>query len=138
MNDLLLLGGPAGRAEAWICSEKESRPDLGTNGYAQQSGLPSLRRFVGNRSVTRRKTAGERGQVRQAYSLTPAGRKLIIEQVCDLGDRVIESAEEFRLRAGFFSILTSSAREEILEKRKALPVASRRVIWTASKGNGAR
>ncbi len=80
---------------------------------------PSLRRFVNNGWVTRRKAAGERGQVRQVYSITPAGRKSIIQQVCDFGEGSIESAEEFRLRVGFFPLLDSSARKEILEKRKA-------------------
>ena len=35
---------------------------------------PLLRRFVVRGWVTRRKTAGERGQTRQVYSLTEIGR----------------------------------------------------------------
>jgi DNA-binding PadR family transcriptional regulator len=119
MNDLLLLAALLEGPKHGYALKKQAGLILGQTDMHNNLIYPSLRRFVSNRWVTRRKTAGERGKVRQVYSLTPAGRRSIVEKVCDFEDRVVGSAEEFRLRVGFFSILTSSARERILEKREA-------------------
>jgi DNA-binding PadR family transcriptional regulator len=119
MNDLLILAALLEGPKHGYALKKQAGLISGQTDMHNNLVYPSLRRFVHSGWVTRRKTAGKRGQVRQVYSLTPAGRKSIVDQVCDFGEGVIESAEEFRLRVGFFPIITASARKEILEKRKA-------------------
>ena len=119
MNDLLILAALLEGPKHGYALKKQAGLISGQTDMHNNLVYPSLRRFVDNGWVTRRKTAGKRGQVRHVYSLTPAGRKSIVDQVCDFGEGVVESVEEFRLRVGFFPIIAGSARNEILEKRKA-------------------
>jgi DNA-binding PadR family transcriptional regulator len=119
MNDLLLLAALWEGPKHGYALKKQAGLICGRADMHNNLVYPSLRRFVDEGWVTRRKTAGKRGQVRQVYSLTPSGRKSIVTQVCDFGEGVIESEEEFRLRVGFFPIIMASARKGILEKRKA-------------------
>ncbi|HEY0704191.1 MAG TPA: PadR family transcriptional regulator [Candidatus Acidoferrales bacterium] len=79
---------------------------------------PLLRRFVAHGWVTRKKAAGQRGQTRQVYVLTAAGRKSIVDRVCDLDEKAVASGDEFRLRVGLFSILNSTQRLTILDRRQ--------------------
>jgi DNA-binding PadR family transcriptional regulator len=119
MNDLvllaLLLDGPkhgyALKKQAGLMS---GSPDMHNNLV-----YPLLRRFVGKGWVTRRKTAGERGQTRQVYALTAAGRKGLLDRIRDFDEAAVASTDEFRMRVGLFPILSSEIREEILEKRQA-------------------
>ncbi len=67
---------------------------------------PLLRRFVSQKWVTQRKTAGQRGQTRQVYSLTPLGRAALVDRLQQFDDA--SSAEAFRLRVGLFELLDSS------------------------------
>jgi DNA-binding PadR family transcriptional regulator len=119
MNDLLILAALLEGPKHGYALKKQAGLISGQTDMHNNLVYPSLRRFVHNGWVTRRKAAGKRGQVRQVYSLTPAGRKSIVDQVCDFGQGIIESVEQFRLRVGFFPIIPASARNEILEKRKA-------------------
>ena len=118
MNDLLILAALLEGPKHGYALKKQAGLISGQTDMHNNLVYPSLRRFVDNGWVTRRKTAGKRGQVRQVYSLTAAGRKSIVDQVCDFGEGAIESAEEFRIRVGFFSTIAAPARKEILEKRK--------------------
>ena len=118
MNDLLLLAALLEGPKHGYALKKQAGLISGQTDMHNNLVYPALRRFVDNGWVTRRKTAGKRGQVRQVYSLTAAGRKSMVDQVCDFGEGIIESADEFRLRVGFFPIITAWARKEILEKRK--------------------
>ncbi len=80
---------------------------------------PLLRRFVAKGWVTHKKTAGQRGQTRQVYLLTPDGRQAIVDRVCDFDQKAAASDEEFRLRVGLFPILDSPQRRAILGARQA-------------------
>jgi DNA-binding PadR family transcriptional regulator len=119
MNDLvllaLLLDGPkhgyALKKQAGLLS---GHPDMHNNLV-----YPLLRGFVGKAWVTRKKAAGERGQTRQMYALTPAGRKALLDRIRDFDEAAVASTEEFRVRVGLFPILTPDVREEILKKRQA-------------------
>jgi DNA-binding PadR family transcriptional regulator len=119
MNDLvllaLLLDGPKhGYALKKLAGLLSGYPDMHNNLV-----YPLLRRFVSKRWVTRKKAAGERGQTRQMYALTPAGRKALLDRIREFDEAAVASMEEFRVRVGLFPILASDVREEILEKREA-------------------
>lgn len=77
---------------------------------------PLLRRFVAHKWVTQRKTAGQRGQTRQVYSLTALGRAALVDRLRQFDDA--SSAEAFRLRVGLFELLEPSARQQILTARQ--------------------
>jgi DNA-binding PadR family transcriptional regulator len=119
MNDLLLLAALLEGPKHGYALKKQAGLISGQAEMHNNLVYPSLRRFVSKGWVTRTATAGERGQTRQVYALTPAGRRSLVEHVSDFEKGAAASAEEFRLRVGLFPILRSAAREEILEKRKA-------------------
>lgn len=81
---------------------------------------PLLRRFVTKKWVTKKTVPGERGQVRQQYSLTPLGRKELVSRLSTFSDQDAHSADGFRLRVGMFQILEPEARLQILETRERL------------------
>lgn len=118
MNDLmflsLLLPGPlhgyALKRQGGLIS---GQPALHNNLV-----YPLLRRFVAQGWVTRRKTAGERGQTRQVYSITTKGRRALLDRVRGFDDREASSREAFLFRVGFFDALDAEARERIIAGRK--------------------
>lgn len=79
---------------------------------------PLLRRFMARGWVTRRKTAGERGQTRQVYSLTAQGRRALFDRVCAFDARDASSREAFLFRVGFFGDMDAGVREKIIAGRK--------------------
>ena len=119
MNDLLilatLLAGPqhgyALKKQAGLIS---GQPELHNNLI-----YPLLRRFVERAWVTRKEAAGERGQVRQMYSLTPLGRRELIRRLGEFDGTEVRSPEAFHLRVGLFETLDPSTRNQVLDKRKS-------------------
>ncbi len=118
MNDLLilatLLDGPqhgyALKARAGLIT---GQPNLHNNLV-----YPLLRRFVANGWVTQRQSPGERGQTRQVYSLTAKGRSALVERLQRFGVKESRAADEFRMRIGFFSLLSAADRDRILSARR--------------------
>src|SRR5271154_1626750 len=119
MNDLLLLASLFEGPKHGYALKKQAGLISGQMNMHNNLVYPMLKRFVGSGWVTRKQADGERGQTRQVYALTPAGRKALVNRIRDFDETAIASADEFRLRVGLFPILTSSARSEILEKRRA-------------------
>jgi DNA-binding PadR family transcriptional regulator len=78
---------------------------------------PLLRRFTSQGWVTKKSAPGERGQTRQQYALTAAGRRALLERLNTFTGKEAQSTEEFLLRAGLFSLLEREARERILAAR---------------------
>ena len=62
--------------------------------------------------------AGERGQNRQQYAITPLGRRTLLERLRDFSQQDARSAEAFRARVGFFELLPPEDRERILGLRE--------------------
>jgi DNA-binding PadR family transcriptional regulator len=116
MNDLMLLAILAEGPKHGYALKKQAGMVLGLPDMHNNLVYPLLRRFVTQKWVTQRKTAGQRGQTRQVYSLTPLGRTALIGRLRQFDDA--SSAEAFRLRVGLFEILDPSAREQILMARK--------------------
>ena len=116
MNDLILLAILADGPQHGYALKKQagmalSQPDMHNNLV-----YPLLRRFIAHKWVTQRKTAGQRGQTRQVYSLTPLGRAALVARIRQFEDA--SSAAGFRLRVGLFELLDSAAREQILATRE--------------------
>jgi len=116
MNDLILLAILAEGPQHGYALKKQAGVALGQPDMHNNLVYPLLRRFVAKKWVTQRKTAGERGQTRQVYSLTPLGRAALLGRIRQFEDA--SSAEGFRLRVGLFELLDSAAREQILTTRE--------------------
>lgn len=80
---------------------------------------PSLKRFVRNGWVKQSNVPGDRGQQRKQYSITPAGRKYLLEQLASFGDREAGEDRAFLLRVAFFGILPKEKCQAILAARKS-------------------
>ena len=79
---------------------------------------PLLRRFVARGWVTQRAAKGERGQTRQMYALTAAGRGALIERLSEYGEKERRSSEALHARVALFEALDAAARKRILEGRR--------------------
>ena len=116
MNDLILLAILADGPQHGYALKKQAGMALGQPDMHNNLVYPLLRRFIAHKWVTQRKTAGQRGQTRQVYSLTPLGRAALVARIRQFEDA--SSAEGFRLRVGLFELLDSAAREQILATRE--------------------
>jgi DNA-binding PadR family transcriptional regulator len=79
---------------------------------------PLLRRFTGQGWVTKRSAPGERGQTRQQYALTAAGRRALLQRLNAFAEKEAQSSEEFLVRVGLFELLQPAVRERILGARQ--------------------
>jgi DNA-binding PadR family transcriptional regulator len=116
MNDLILLALLAEGPQHGYALKKRAGIALGQPDMHNNLVYPLLRRFVSQKWVTQRKTAGQRGQTRQVYSLTPLGRAALVDRLQQFDDA--SSAEAFRLRVGLFELLDPAPREHILTARE--------------------
>jgi DNA-binding PadR family transcriptional regulator len=133
MNDLLLLALLLEGPQHGYALKKKAGLMIGQTDMHNNLVYPLLRRFVQEGLVTQKKAAGERGQTRQVYTLTALGRQTLIARLNDFDGTATSSGDQFRLRVGFFSILDSSARAAILEKREAyLRKSAERFDWLES------
>jgi DNA-binding PadR family transcriptional regulator len=132
MNDLILLAILTGGPQHGYALKKQAGTALGQPDMHNNLVYPLLRRFVAQKWVTQRRTAGERGQTRQVYSLTPLGRTALVDRLRQFDDA--SSAEAFRLRAGLFEFLDPPAREQILAAREKYLQARERRFMTLETG----
>jgi DNA-binding PadR family transcriptional regulator len=79
---------------------------------------PLLRRFTADGWVTRKTVPGERGQTRQSYTLTAAGRRELIDRLSDYGPPDASDARAFVARVGMFELLPAETRAAILDHRE--------------------
>ncbi|MFZ3216226.1 MAG: helix-turn-helix transcriptional regulator [Candidatus Acidiferrales bacterium] len=119
MNDLLLLATLLTGPQHGYALKKKAVLISGQADMHNNLVYPLLRRFVREGWVTRKETAGQRGQTRQVYSLTSRGRQALVQRLCNFSDGAAASSDEFRLRVGLFPVLGSSARAAILDKRQS-------------------
>jgi DNA-binding PadR family transcriptional regulator len=119
MNDLLLLASLLDGPKHGYALKKRIGLLLGQAALHNNIVYPLLQRFVEERWVSRRATAGERGQTREVYSLTKAGKHALLERVSVLSEKDAASADALRLRVGMFSVLDAEKRVPILQSRDA-------------------
>jgi DNA-binding PadR family transcriptional regulator len=117
MNDLLLLAimldGPKHgyqlkRDAGWITGQDSLHSNL---------VYPMLRTFLEKKWVSKKAVPGERGQTRQQYDLTAAGKRYLFERLNSFSDQDASSDDAFHLRVGVFPALSPEARQQILARR---------------------
>jgi DNA-binding PadR family transcriptional regulator len=118
MNDLLILALLLEGPKHGYAVKKGAAMIFGSRDMHNNLVYPLLRRFVAQKWVNVKSAKGERGQTRQVYSLTAAGREALIARLRDFTPVEAESVEQFSLRVGLFSILKPEEREAILDQRQ--------------------
>ncbi len=117
MNDLLLLallsGGPTHGYElkkraGWLTGQ----PDLHNNLV-----YPLLAKFRKAGWIQQKTSKGQRGQMREVYSLTPRGKKVLFQRLNEFGAKDAASEGAFRMRVGMFFAFDAAARARILQAR---------------------
>jgi|SRR5580658_6548148 DNA-binding PadR family transcriptional regulator len=117
MTDLLLLAALLAGPRHGYALKKQIGLLSGNAAMHNNLVYPLLKRFVQQGWVSRRATAGERGQTREVYSLTKAGKQVLLDRLGELSDRDAGSADALRIRVGLFGFLGAGQRHEILQKR---------------------
>jgi DNA-binding PadR family transcriptional regulator len=79
---------------------------------------PLLRRFTTQGWVTRKTVPGLRGQRRQQYALTAAGRRELLHRLTEFSEEDAYSSGGFRLRVSLFALLPEKAQAQILAARE--------------------
>ena len=80
---------------------------------------PLLRRFTADGWATKKAVAGERGQTRQQYAITPLGKKTLLQRLSEYGEADARSFEGFIVRVGMFELLDPEVRKQILAQRES-------------------
>jgi PadR family transcriptional regulator, regulatory protein PadR len=120
MNDLLILATLLDGPQHGYAIKKRTGLIFGRPSMHNNLVYPLLKRFVGNGWVSLREAPGERGQRRQVYSLTPRGRRTLVERLSHYSQAEAGAAAEFHLRAALLGILDRGSRKRVLEARKTL------------------
>lgn len=117
MIDLIILANLADGAKHGYALKKQAgafaHADLHNNLV-----YPLLRRFTSQGWVRKKSAPGERGQTRQQYALTAAGRRALLERLNAFGEKEAQSTEELLVRIGLFELLEPAARRRILDTRE--------------------
>lgn len=117
MNDLLILAHLLPGAQHGYALKKQVGLITGQPEMHNNLIYPRLRQFQKNGWITRRSAPGKRGQTREVYALTRAGRQELLRQLGDFSERDARSETAFRLRVGMFGVLDRETRRRILRER---------------------
>jgi len=118
MNDLILLAMLLDGPKHGYQLKREAGFILGHGDMHNNLVYPLLRRFLTEGWISKKAVPGERGQTRQQYSLTAAGKKVLVGRLNAFDDEDASSFEGFITRVGMFAVLQPEIRERILEKRQ--------------------
>jgi DNA-binding PadR family transcriptional regulator len=118
MTDLIILGMLLAGPQHGYRLKQQAGMMFGQGELHNNLVYPLLRRFVANKWVTKRTVPGERGQNRQQYAITTTGRQALIDRLRSFSEQDARSEDEFRVRVGFFEMLSGEDREKILELRE--------------------
>ena len=118
MNDLLLLAMMLDGPKYGYQLKREAGWMMGQEALHNNLVYPMLRRFLEKGWVTKKAVPGERGQTRQQYTLTAAGRRVYFERINKFTEVDAHSEEAFYLRVGVFESLKPESRESILANRE--------------------
>jgi DNA-binding PadR family transcriptional regulator len=117
MNDILILASLLDGPKHGYLIKKQAGLILRGGELHNNLVYPLLHRFERCGWLGKRKSRGERGQTRQEYFLTAAGKAEIIRRLEHYPDSE-DSNEAFYLRAGLFDLLPHQARLSILRERE--------------------
>ena len=118
MNDLLLLSMLLGGPRYGYQIKREAGWITGQGALHNNLVYPMLRKFLEEGWVSKKAVPGERGQTRQQYVLTAAGRRSLFERLNEFKEEQASSEGAFHLRVGLFGALKPEARETILAGRE--------------------
>jgi DNA-binding PadR family transcriptional regulator len=118
MIDLIILANLVDRPKHGYALKKQAGMVFAHSELHNNLVYPLLRRFTSQGWVTRKSAPGERGQTRQQYALTAAGRRALLQRLNAFDEKEAQSSEEFLLRVGLFELLEPAARERILDARR--------------------
>jgi len=117
MNDLIILAFLLDGPKHGYQLKREAGFILGHGEMHNNLVYPLLRRFTTNGWVTKRTVPGERGQTRQQYAITPAGRRELVTRLSNFGESEAASWPGFITRVGMFEALEEPVRASILAAR---------------------
>lgn len=111
----MLLGGPTHgyalkKRAAWLIGEKNLHNNL---------VYPLLAKFHKAGWIHQKSGKGQRGQIRELYSLTPRGKAELLRRLSEFSEKDAATDNAFRLRIGLFFALDAAARDHILNARNA-------------------
>ncbi len=117
MNDLLLLAALLPGPQHGYALKKQVGLITGQRAMHNNLVYPLLRRFVENSWVSKRQSAGQRGQTREIYALTSEGKQELLRRLADFPPNEVASENAFRFRVGLFGVLDPETRNHILVSR---------------------
>jgi DNA-binding PadR family transcriptional regulator len=118
MNDLLLLAALLAGPQHGYALKKQVGLITGQRAMHNNLVYPLLRRFVENAWVSKRASAGQRGQTREVYALTTKGKQELLRRLADYPESEVASENAFRFRVGLFGVLDPETRGTILATRE--------------------
>ena len=118
MTDLViltaLLGGPA----YGYALKRTAGLIFGDGTLHNNIVYPMLKKFVESGWVEQSTVPGDRGQQRKQYRITATGRKYLLEQISEFGEREASNDGAFLFRVALFDLVSQDKRTEILAARK--------------------
>lgn len=118
MTDLIMLATLLDGPKHGYQLKKQAGMIFGQGAIHNNLVYPLLRRFTAEGWVSKRTVPGERGQNKQQYAITAAGRKALVERLSDFDDDAARSEEGFRIRVALLALLPEEAQENILNTRE--------------------
>jgi DNA-binding PadR family transcriptional regulator len=119
MNDLIILAALLPGPTHGYALKKQVGLITGQRAMHNNLVYPLLRRFVENAWVSKRQSAGQRGQTREVYALTAKGHRELLRRLREYPDSEVANDNAFRLRVGMFALLDAETRRRILASRDA-------------------
>jgi DNA-binding PadR family transcriptional regulator len=117
MTDLILLATLLDGPKHGYQLKKQAGLIFGQGAIHNNLVYPLMRRFTNEGWVSKKTVPGERGQNKQQYAITAAGRKALIERLSDFDDDAARSSDGFRIRVALLSMLPEETQEKILSAR---------------------
>ena len=118
MTDLIILATLLAGPKHGYSLIREAGLVLGQEKLHNNLVYPLLHRFMAKKWVSRKEVSGERGQRRQIYSITAAGREELITRLSSFTEHDARGSDQFRCRVGMFRVILPEARIRILDARE--------------------
>lgn len=118
MTDLIILATLLAGPQHGYSLKRQAGLILGQETLHNNLVYPLLRRFMAKKWVSKKEVPGERGQMRQLYSITSLGRKELISRLSSFTNQDARTSNQFRFRVGMFQVIEPEARMRILDARE--------------------
>lgn len=138
MTDLVLLTALLAGPAYGYALKRTAGLIFGSGTLHNNIVYPLLKKFVDSGWVEQNTVPGDRGQQRKQYRITEAGRKYLLEQIADFGERDASNDGAFLFRVAMFDLLPEEKRKEILAARKAHLVERLKDLFVLEKTGKAK